>query len=91
MKATTILARAWRALAPAVAARPAVRRPDARMDADRLALFLRHVALAPFALGVRARLIDECSRDSALRGPAAMEAQRVADVRRELARSGWWN
>ena len=90
MKATTIFARAWRALAPAVDERPAARR-DARMEAEQLARFLRDVALPPFALGVRARLIDECRRDPMLRPAAVKEAQQLAHLRGRLARLGWWN
>jgi hypothetical protein len=53
--------------------------------------FLRCVALPPFKLGVRTRLIEECLNDSALRAAAANEAADLLRVRGEMAREGWWN
>ena len=53
--------------------------------------FLCHVALPPFKLGVRTRLIEECRRDPGLRAPAAKEAEHAVHVGAELARLGWWN
>jgi hypothetical protein len=53
--------------------------------------FLRCVALPPFKLGVRTRLIEECEHDLALRPAAAKEAEYAVHVRAELARAGWWN
>ena len=53
--------------------------------------FLCHVALPPFKLGVRARLIEDCRHEPALRAPAAKEAEQTRRVRAELARLGWWN
>jgi len=53
--------------------------------------FLRCVALPPFKLGVRARLIDECRRDPGLRPAATAEADLLMRVQAETARDGWWN
>jgi len=53
--------------------------------------FLRCVALPPFKLGVRSRLVEECRRDPGLRSAAEKEADDVMRDRAEVARAGWWN
>jgi len=53
--------------------------------------FLRCVALPPFKLGVRSRLVEECRRDPGLRIAADKEADDVMRDRAEVARAGWWN
>ena len=71
--------------------RPAQTFRNVGMTADELAGFLHHVALPPFKLGVRARLIAECQRDPGLRRAATTEAQHTMHARADLARAGWWN
>jgi hypothetical protein len=61
------------------------------MNFGEMESFLRCVALPPFKLGVRARLIEECQMDSGLRAAASKEAEDLVSVRGALAREGWWN
>ena len=71
--------------------RPAQTFRNVSMTADQLAAFLQHVALPPFKLGVRARLVAECRRDRALGLVATIEAQHMMHTRAQLAKAGWWN
>ena len=53
--------------------------------------FLRRVALPPFLLGLRTRLLEPHREDPALGPTIAKELAYGARVRARLARQGWWN
>ena len=61
------------------------------MTFSELERFLRYVALPPFKLGVRSRLIEECQQDPGLSLAAGVEADVLVHVQSAAARDGWWN